>query len=117
MAVEVVGHSLYPPPPGLSLDDLKGFSDYVASAPILALAFVLLAWGAGAFTGGAVAALVATGRRTHRFGLLVGAIVLAMGAMTLWLIPHPTWYILATPFACLIPGWFGGLVGARREPV
>jgi hypothetical protein len=115
MAVEVLGHSLYPPPVGLSMDDPKGISDYIAHAPVLALAFVLLAWAAGAFAGGAVAALVATGRRTQRFGLVVGAIVLAMGAMTLWMIPHPTWFIVATPFACLIPGWVGGLVGVRRE--
>lgn len=115
MAVEVLGHSVYPPPVGLSLDDPKAISDYIAGAPALALAVVLFAWAAGAFAGGTVAALVATGRRTQRFGLIIGAVVLVMGAMTLWMIPHPTWFILATPLACLIPGWYGGLVGARRE--
>lgn len=115
MAVETLGHSFYPPPVGLSMDDPKAISQYIADAPVLVLAFVLFAWAAGAFAGGAVAALVATGRRTQRFGFLVGAIILAMSAMTLWMISHPTWFILVTPFVCLIPGWLGGLLGARRE--
>jgi len=115
MAVEMIGHALYPPPAHLRLDDPKAIRDYVENAPFLALAFVPVAWAAGAFCGGAVAALLAAGRRTQRFGLMVGTVLLVASAMNLWVIPHPVWLILATPFACLIPGWFGGAVGARRE--
>lgn len=117
MAVEMLSHSVYPPPVGLSPDDPKAISDYIAHAPALALAFVLLAWAAGAFSGGIVAAAVAAGRRPQRFGIFVGAIVLVMGALMLWMIPHPAWFILATPLACLIPGWFGGQLGARHEAI
>lgn len=115
MAVEMVGHSLYPPPANLKLDDPKAIADYIARAPFLALALVPVAWAAGAFCGGTVASLVAAGRRPQRFGLVVGTVIFAASVMNLWMIPHPLWLVLAAPFACLIPGWFGGMVGAGRE--
>jgi hypothetical protein len=115
MAVEMLGHSVYPPPADLSLDDPKAISDYIAGAPLLALGFVLLAWAAGAFSGGAMAATVAAGRRPQRFGLIVGGIILVMAALTLCMAPHPGWFVLATPFACLIPGWLGGQLGVHHE--
>lgn len=114
--VESLGHSLYVPP-AVAADDPRApevYASYIKTAPFLALAFPLLAWAAGAFVGGAVAAYVAAGRRTCRFGTIVGLVFLIMGAMMMWMIPHPWWFMLAAPFACLIPGWFGGLVGARR---
>lgn len=113
MGVESLGHSLYPPPAGLSPEDPKAIAAYIKAAPFLALVFPLLAWATGAFAGGAIAAYAAAGRRTRRFGTIVGLIFLMMAAMTMWMIPHPLWFMLAAPFACLIPGWFGGLVGAR----
>lgn len=117
MGVESLGHSVYPPPPGISADDPRAvevYASYIKTAPFLALVFPLLAWATGAFVGGAVAAYAAAGRRTCRFGTIVGLVFLIMGAMMMWMIPHPWWFMLAAPFACLIPGWFGGLVGARR---
>ncbi|PCC70294.1 hypothetical protein SAMN02745121_03377 [Nannocystis exedens] len=115
MIVELIGHAVYPPPADLRLDDPKAIRDYIEHAPFLALAFVPIAWAAGAFCGGAVAALAASGRRPQRFGVIVGAVLLVASAMNLWVIPHPAWLVLATPFACLIPGRIGGAVGARRD--
>ncbi|MDC0722136.1 hypothetical protein [Nannocystis bainbridge] len=113
--VELVGHSLYPLPADLRLDDARAIRAYFADAPCLALAFVPLAWAAGAFCGGAMAAAAAAGRRTRRFGVVVGAVILVAAGMNLWAIPHPAWLVLVTPLACLLPGWLGGAVGARRE--
>lgn len=115
MAVEMVGRGLYPPPANLRIDDPKAIADYIARAPVLALAFVLLAWAAGAFAGGAVATMAAAGRRPQRFGLIVGGVVLVASAMNLWMIPHPLWFVLVTPFACLVPGWLAGHMAAPRE--
>lgn len=115
MGVELLGHAIYPPPQGLSPDDPKAIEAYIAGAPFLAIAFVLFAWAVGAFVGGAVAARVAAGRWTRRYGVRVGLVLFVMAAMNMWMIPHPLWFMLAAPFACLIPGWLGGLVGAPRE--
>jgi hypothetical protein len=111
MGVETLGHSLYPPPAGLSMDNPQAIEAYLANAPFLALAFVLIAWACGALVGGAVAARVAVGRRTARFGTTVGLVLLLMGAITMWSIKHPLWFMLAAPFACLIPGRIGGQLG------
>lgn len=113
MGVETLGHGLYPPPAGLSMDNPEAIKAYVAGAPFLALAFVLVAWAAGALVGGAVAARLAAGRRPARHGTTVGLVLLLMGAMNMWMIPHPLWFMLAAPFACLIPGSLGGQAGAR----
>ncbi len=115
MGVESIGHSLYPPPAGFSPDDLKAIEAYIASAPFMAIALVLIAWAVGAFVGGAVAARAAAGRRACRFGTRVGLVVFIMAVMNMWMIPHPLWFKLVAPFACLIPGWFGGHLGAPRQ--
>lgn len=115
MAVEVLGHTLFPPPANLRVDDPKAIADYIAHAPFLALAFVPLALAAGSFCGGAVASLLAVGRRPQRFGGIVGAVLLAASVMNLWMISHPLWIVLITPFVCMIPGMIGGQLGARRE--
>lgn len=114
MGVETVGHSLYPAPPGLSPDDPRAIEQYVANAPFLAIAFVLIAWASAAFVGGAVAARLAVGRRTQRFGFIVGLILFVGGVAQMWMIPHPTWFVLAAPFAFLIPGMAGGRAGCQR---
>lgn len=115
MGVESVGHAIYPPPAGLSPDNPHAYAAYLARAPFLALAFGLVAWAVGAFVGGAVASKLAVGRRPRRFGVFVGLILLMLGALEMWRVEHPSWFALATPFACLIPAGFGGLVGARRS--
>lgn len=115
MVVELIGHAIYPPPSELRVDDPEAVRHYIEQAPFLALAFVPIAWATGAFCGGAVAALVAGGRRPQRFGVVVGVVLLVASAMNLWVIPHPMWLVLTAPFACLIPGWIGGALGARRE--
>lgn len=113
--VEMIGHSFYPPPVGLSPENPEAIAAYMANAPFMAIAFVLLAWACGALVGGAVAARVAVGRRTARYGTTVGLVLLVMSAMILWTIPHPLWFVLSTPFACMIPGRIGGQLGARAD--
>ena len=116
MGVEAVGHSLYPPPVGLSMDTPEGVAAikaYFADAPFMAIAVELLAWACGAAVGGVIAARAAVGRRPARFGTTVGLVLLLMGAMNMWMIPHPLWFMLAAPFACLISGRVGGQIGAR----
>lgn len=115
MVVELIGHAIFPPPSSLRVDDPEAIRAYIEQAPFLALAFVPIAWATGAFCGGAVAALVASGRRPQRFGVIVGIVLLVASAMNLWVIPHPMWLVLVAPFACLIPGRLGGALGARRE--
>jgi hypothetical protein len=55
-AVEWVGHSVYPPPPGLDLSNPADMERLMAAMPATAKALVLVAWFVGALAG--------AGRRT-----------------------------------------------------
>lgn len=113
--LESLGHALYPPPAWLSADDPKSIERYLKDAPFLAVALILVGWAAASFLGGATAARVAVGRRTGRYGLFIGVFLLVGAAGTMWMIPHPTWFMLIAPFACLVPGMVGGAMGCQRR--
>jgi hypothetical protein len=77
-----------------------------------ALGFVLLAWAAGAFVGGWVAAKIAQ-RSQATFALIVGALLLAGGIYNLVTIPHPLWFSIIG--VLLFGGLRRGKAGRRRE--
>lgn len=114
MVVEMLGHAIYPPPAGLAGGDVRAVEAYVASAPIGALASVLVAWAAGAFAGSAVAARISGGDRPQRAGIFVGGILFVMAILNMSMIPHPAWFLALSPVACLLPALLGARLGARR---
>lgn len=90
-AMEFVGHALFPPPPDLDPKDPVQLQQVIARMPIGAMAMLVVAWVAGAFTGGYTAARVS---RQHERGAAIAVAVLVMlgvGGM-IYLVPdHPTW--------------------------
>jgi MFS family permease len=110
--VETLGHTVFPPPPGVE-NDRTAMASYVATAPFAALLFPLLASVAGAFLGGWVAAAI--GRRRHQLaGTLVGVVILALAGMNMVMIPHPVWFMLLSIMLIVPAGWLGGDLAARR---
>lgn len=95
--VEAIGHLVYPPPPDLDATNpeaIKAIKAFIATAPVGVLLVVLLAWAAGAFLGGLVAAWI--GRRAPAVhALIVGAVILLFGIATMLMIPHPVWFWIA----------------------
>jgi hypothetical protein len=108
-AIESLGHVIFPPPPGVDLARPEAMASIIDRLPLGALAFVVLAWMAGAFGGGAIAA-----RLTHRpwSAWIVGVVMLAGGLWSLIVIPHPLWMKLALLPATLLPSW----VASRLAP-
>lgn len=92
-AMEFVGHAMFPPPPGLDPKDPAQLQQLIAQMPIGAMAMLVVAWVAGAFTGGFTAAKVS---RRHKRAAAVAVAVLVMlgvGGM-IYLVPdHPTWVV------------------------
>ncbi|HEY5802566.1 MAG TPA: hypothetical protein VIT90_02575 [Lysobacter sp.] len=92
MAVEMLGHSVYPPPPGLDPTDPANeaaFAAFVAQLPFGAKAMLLLAWLLGTFTGALVAAKIA--RHQTAAALLVALVVMSGVVGMILKIPHPGW--------------------------
>ncbi len=109
LAIESLGHMIYPPPPGIDLANPEALATIIDQLPLGALIAVVVAWIAGSFGGGAVAAKIS---RVHWTAGTVGAVMVAGGAWSMIEIPHPMWMRIALLPATLLPAmsagwWFG----------
>lgn len=106
-AVQWLGHSIFPPPPGIDPTDHDAMVALISSMPVLALAFVLLAYAFGTFLGAYTASTISL---SHRRGaaLAVATVMLALIAMNFAMIPHPLWMIVLgvlIPFPFALLAW------------
>jgi hypothetical protein len=107
MAVEMIGHSVYPPPGGLDIDNAEQMRTYIGTLTLGALAFVLLAWWLGTFLGGLTAGTLSRGSARLCAGI-VGALIMAATIANLLMFPHPLWVMVAGPIGIVIAGWLAG---------
>lgn len=114
-ALEFVGHALFPPPPGLDPKDPAQLQQVIAQMPVGAMAMLVVAWVAGAFTGGYTAAKISFAH-PRVAAVIVGVLVMLGVAGMVYLVPqHPAWVsalglLLPIPAALLAarmarPGW------------
>ncbi len=122
IAIEALGHAIYPPPAGLDFTNRGAMETYVAGLPVGALLSVMLAWLAATFAGGLLACFIGR-EKPYVFAGIVGALVLTGTVINLMSIPHPLWFsvtsvvaIIATAFAT---GWLGSkfpeLLGSEQQ--
>jgi hypothetical protein len=114
MGIEIVGHLIFPPPPGLDASNPEALKAYMQTAPLAVLLFVFVAWCCGAFFGGWLAALIAR-RAPAVHALIVGGFILLSGVATMLSIPHPLWFWIAG-FLFLLPLSYAGSRLVRRRP-
>ncbi|MEZ5924168.1 MAG: hypothetical protein R3D57_07265 [Hyphomicrobiaceae bacterium] len=110
LAIESLGHLIFPPPPGIDLANPEALASIIDQLPIGALVAVIIAWFAGAFGGGATAAKIS---RLSWSAWVVGTFMLAGGLWSMLVIPHPLWMKLALAPATLVPAWLAGRMFAR----
>ncbi|MDJ0794874.1 MAG: hypothetical protein QNI98_11595 [Woeseiaceae bacterium] len=103
LVVEMIGHTVYPPPQGLDFTDAQAMGHYVATLPIGALLFVAGAWFVGATAGTCAACAIGTARPMN-FALVIGGLVFIGASFNLLMFPHPLWFSVL--------GLVGILVGA-----
>ena len=107
LAVEGVGHTIFPPPPGVNLTDPAQLSTAMAEIPTPAKFAVLLAWFLGTLGGASSGNLVA-GRRPWA-GRVITLVVLALSIFNMTSIQHPLWMAVGALALIL----FGGFVADR----
>jgi hypothetical protein len=111
--VEKLGHLIVPAPPAADINDVEAMQRMVASLPPAAFGMMLLAWAAGAFVGGFIAAKLAPSNRMT-FAWIVGGLQLAAGLATILMIPgHPVWFIVAGLALFLPSAGLGGRLATR----
>ena len=109
--LEMLGHLIVPPPLGMNAADLDSVRAAMSQMPLATFLLVLVAWSAGSFVGGLVAAAIA--RSSGRgCALVVAGLIVLSGIVSMIMIPHPIWFWIAgiiLPFPC-------ALAGARLAP-
>ena len=110
--VEMVGHSVYPPPAELNFADKEAMRDYVATMPLGPFVFVGAAWFLGALLGTVVACLIGNARPII-YALVVGGLVLAATAANLIMIPHPIGFSIPAVAGIVIAAWLGMTIGGK----
>jgi hypothetical protein len=113
MLVEMLSHRIYPPPPGIDVNNPEALKALMASAPPGALAAVVIAWALGSFAGGWTAAAIGK----HLIpALIVGAVLMIGGVANMMMIPHPIWMWVAGLIVFLPGAFLGGKLGAPSAP-
>jgi uncharacterized membrane-anchored protein len=115
MAVQMVGHSLWPAPEGLDWSDAEVIRTYTSQLPFLALLFPVVSYFLGTLAGPLLASRIGTQQPLVFVGV-IGIVVLAFTVANLIQIPHPTWFSVAAVAAVIIGGWLSlQLAGSRRR--
>ena len=109
-AVETVGHSLYPTPAGLDINDPADQARVMDAMPAAAKAMVLAAWFVGALAGAWTANRIA-GRSLA--GWIVTLLVIAAGIATMVMIPHPAWMWAGGIGLPLVAGWIADRMASK----
>jgi hypothetical protein len=114
MAVQGLGHALYPYPADVDLNDPEQIARVFPTIPIAAKLFVVAAWFGGALAGAAVAKAIA-GRDWAAWTI---AVLIAIGALAnIFVIPHPVWMQVSAVVAPLLGGLIANHLVRRRERV
>ena len=108
--VEMIGHSLYPPPAGLDLHNPADQARVMEAMPSAAKAMVLAAWFVGALAGAWTANRIA-GRSLA--GWIVALLVIAAGIATMVMIPHPAWMWAGGVLLPLLAAWIADRMAPR----
>jgi hypothetical protein len=90
---EAISHQIYPPPPGMSMQDMRQVKAFVATLPLSVLLIVLAGHLIATFVATWVAAKIAHGPIA---GFIVGALLLAAGIANSIMIPQPVWFSIAS---------------------
>jgi hypothetical protein len=114
-AIELVAHAVYAPAVMPDVRTPEAMAAYVDSMPLGAFLFVLGAYVAGTVVGGFVGTAIAR-RHAMRFACLAGGLILLASIANFVLVPHPTWFVVATLIDVPLAAWLTGLFGRVWAP-
>ena len=110
--VEMIGHSVYPPPADLDFADADAMRAYIDTLPIGALLFVAVAWFIGTLGGTYAACRIGTAKPMI-FALVVGGLMLLATIFNLAMIPHPLWFAALGIVGIAVGAWLGMTLGGK----
>jgi len=111
--VEALGHTIYPAPPDLDMNDPVQFRNYVQGLPIGALLAVLAAWLLATLGGGLLACFIVK-EKPFVYATIVGAFVLAATVANLILLPHPLWFSATAVVTIAAVTYLTGIIASSQ---
>jgi hypothetical protein len=111
LGAEAISHRIYPPPPGMNMQDMAKVKAYVATLPMSVLLIVLTGHLIATFVATWTAAKIARGPIA---GFIVGALLLAAGIVNAFMIPQPVWFSIASFVIYISATWAGVRAGVAR---
>jgi len=112
--IEMLGHTIYPPPADLDFSDPEAIRPYIATLPIIALLFPMFGWFVGAFAGSLVADICGDAK-PYVFAAIVGGLVLAGTIANLIIIPHPLWFSIISLLGIIASAWLATRIAVTRN--
>jgi uncharacterized protein YacL len=109
--VEMLGHTVYPPPTDINFADADTMRAYIDTLPIGALLFVAAAWFVGTL-GGTIAACKIGDAKPMIYAIVVGGLMLVATAANLIAIPHPLWFSVLGVAGIIVAAWLGTTLGS-----
>lgn len=104
--VQKIGHAVYPPPAGLDGNDMEAMKAYVEALPVGAFLFVIASYFVGTTVGTCAACAIGT-MLPRVFAIFIACLMFIGTAMSVAMIPHPTWFIVVAVIAIVIGAWLG----------
>ncbi|MCH9695480.1 MAG: hypothetical protein K0U72_13290 [Gammaproteobacteria bacterium] len=106
MIVDMIGHTVFPPPPNLNFEDSEAVRAYIGGLPVGAFLFVVAGWSLGSL-GGTFAACHFGKSRPVIGAYVVGGFVLLATAYNLVVYPHPVWIAILGIAGIIGGAWLG----------
>jgi Na+/melibiose symporter-like transporter len=104
--IEALGHRLFPVPQEVNQTyENQDTETLLALISPKMLLFVLLAYISGSFVAGLFTAWIG---RSKELSLITGLVLMLGGAITVFMIPHPVWFILVSLSVYIPFSWLGG---------
>lgn len=110
--IELLGHTIYPPPAGLDPKNADALRAYISLLPPLPLLFPMFAYFIGTFTGTLLACYIGTSRPVF-FASIVGIFILAGTIANLIYIPHPLWFSIIAVVGIVASAWLAMTIAAK----
>ncbi len=112
--IEMIGHSVYPPPPDLDYANADAMRAHIATLPIGAFLFVGGAWFIATLAGTLLACKIGSAKPVV-FAMIVGGLMLVATAANLIMIPHPLWFSIIGVAGIIVAAWLGMTLAARSR--
>jgi len=104
MLVDMLNHTIYPPPPGLDFSNPDASRPYLDTLPVGAFLLIMASSVIAAFIGTLVACYAGT-IRPQNCAIIVGGMVFAATVANFIAIPHPLWLAIATLLGVVVSAW------------